>query len=193
MLFRVFIAAFGSIWNLKRLCIETRAPLLKKLLIGIYGIYQYENGSSIAWNSNFIGIPCLPHGMKSIFISGGAQIGRNCIIFQQVTIGSNTLPGSRGTGVPVIGDNCYIGAGAKIIGKVRVGNNVRIGANAVVYKDVPDDSVVLSGEQKTVIGKTSLDNRFYSYHKRWVYFRDGQWIPVTDKLVLEKLIVSQSI
>ena len=98
-----------------------------------------------------------------------------------------------GTGVPVIGDNCYIGAGAKIIGKVRVGNNVRIGANAVVYKDVPDDSVVLSGEQKTVRGKTSLDNRFYSYHNQWVYFRDGQWIPVTDDLVLDKLIVSQPI
>ncbi|MFC2064935.1 serine O-acetyltransferase [Chloroflexota bacterium] len=45
-------------------------------------------------------------------------------------------------GYPVIGDNVYIGPGAKIIGKVHVGNNVAIGANCVVTKDVPDNAVV---------------------------------------------------
>lgn len=127
---------------------EVNSAMAKRLLIGVYSFYQYENNSSVAWNSIFKGTPCLPHGMKSIFISGGAIIGRNCVIFQQVTIGSNTLPDSKGIGAPVIGDNCYIGAGAKIIGNVKIGDNVRIGANAIVYKDVPNNSVVLSGEHE---------------------------------------------
>lgn len=187
MILRIFVGVFGSAWNLKNLCITTRSPLLKRLFISIYGLYQYENGSSVAWNSNFLGTPCFPHGMKSIFISGGASIGRNCVVFQQVTIGSNTLPDSKGGGAPVIGDNCYIGAGAKIIGNVKVGNNVRIAANAVVYLDVPDNCVVLSGEQKTVLRETALDNRFYSYQGKWVYFDDGKWVPVTDLLILNGL------
>lgn len=187
MFFRVLVSAFGSIWNLKHLCNEVRHPLLKNMLVDIYGAYQYENGSSIAYNSRFIGLPCFPHGMKSIFISGGALIGRNCVIFQQVTIGSNTLPDSKGIGAPVIGDNCYIGAGAKIIGNVRIGNNVRIGANVVVYKDVPDNSLVLSGEQKVVVKEVALNNRFYSHHGKWVYFDDGEYVAVIDEIILSKL------
>jgi serine O-acetyltransferase len=95
MLFRIVVRAFGSGWNLKRLCIETRNPVLKRVLIKIYGLYQYENGSSIAWNAKFEGVPCFPHGIKSIFVSGGSRIGKNCVIFQQVTIGSNTLLDSK--------------------------------------------------------------------------------------------------
>lgn len=188
MMARLVVSAFGSIWNLKKLCMEVNGGRSKKILIGIYEFYQYENNSSVAWNSTFKGAPCLPHGMKSIFISGGAVIGRNCVIFQQVTIGSNTLPDSKGIGAPVIGENCYIGAGAKIIGNVKVGDNVRIGANAVVYKDVPNNSVVLSGEQRTLSRDSPLDNKFYSCHgSRWVYFNNSKWVPVIDKAILAKL------
>ena len=76
-----------------------------------------------------------------IVISGSANIGKNFSISQQVTIG---LAG-RGTnrGVPVIGNNVYIAPGAKIFGRISIGNNVSIGANAVVYKDVPDNSIVV--------------------------------------------------
>jgi len=187
MIARLIVSAFGSPWRLKRLCQQTKSPLLKKLLIRTYGFYQYENNSGIAWNSAFENIPCLPHGMKGVFISGDAKIGRNCVIFQQVTIGSNNLPDSDGKGAPTIGRNCYIGAGCKIIGNVRIGNNVRIGANTVVYKDVPDNSVVLSGEQRTIHKKAPLDNRYYSFRKRWMYFENGAWIPETDQKTLMKL------
>ncbi len=129
----------------------------------------------------------MPHGPKGVFVSGGARIGRNCVIFQQVTIGSNTLSDSASIGAPEIGDNCYIGAGAKVIGKVKVGNNVRIAANAVVYEDVPDNSVVLSGSQRTITRETPMDNRFYSYHGRWVYYRDEDWIEVKDQKTLYRL------
>ena len=187
MIAKILVRPFGSVWNLKRLCNESSNAMIKRKLIAIYELYQNENNSSIAWNSTFKGEPCLPHGMNSIFISGGAIIGSNCVIFQQVTIGSNTIPDSKGMGAPIIGNNCYISAGAKVIGKVRIGDNVRIGANAVVYKDVPNNSVVLSGEQKTITKDTILDNRFYCFHGKWVYFENSNWIPVIDSVILSRL------
>lgn len=76
----------------------------------------------------------------TIIVHGSAIIGDNVNISQGVTIGV-TNRGSR-QGVPVIGNQVYIGPGAKVIGGIRVGNNVAIGANAVVTKDIPDNAVV---------------------------------------------------
>lgn len=84
-----------------------------------------------------------PHGFYGIFISKKAELGKNCTIFQQVTIGVNDLENSKKKGAPIIGDNCLIGAGAKIIGGVKIGNNVRIGANAIVVEDIPDNCTVV--------------------------------------------------
>jgi serine O-acetyltransferase len=186
MLARLLISPFGSPWRLKCLCLSTKNPLLKKILIQLYGLYNYENNSSIAWNSRIAGEPYFPHGPKSVFVSGDARIGRNSVIFQQVTIGSNTLIDSKGMGAPVIGDNCYIGAGAKIIGNVKVGNNVRVGANALVFKDVPDNSVVLC-ESRIVVKDTTPDNRHYSYAGRWGYWEDAQFHPLTDQDLIARL------
>lgn len=61
-------------------------------------------------------------------------------MFQNVTIGA--VEGKKEYGVPVIGDNCYIGCGACILGKIKIGNNVTIGANATVTKNIPDNAVV---------------------------------------------------
>jgi serine O-acetyltransferase len=160
---------------------RSRNKLCKRFWIALYGWYQYENNSSIAWNCEFKGVPCLPHGPKSIFVAGAAKIGKNCVIFQQVTIGSNTIPGSKGVGAPQIGDNCYIGAGAKIIGNVRIGNNVRIGANAVVFKNVPENAVVFAPEPSMIVKDAAPDNRFYSWGGKWMYFDNGRWIPVSDE------------
>lgn len=187
MIGRLLAKAFGSEWKLKQLCIDEQRPLLKRIFISLYGIFQYENNSSIAWNSNFLGEPCFPHGPKSIFVSGAARIGRNCVIFQQVTIGSNLLLDSKGMGAPVIGDNCYIGAGAKIVGGVTIGNGVRIGANSVVYKDVPDNSIVVSGQQIIITRGEPLDNRFFSFRGEWMYFDESRWVAVTEEAVLRKL------
>lgn len=117
-------------------------------------------GSYIGPTAKFESEPCFPHGIIGVFISGGSTIGKNCVIFQQVTIGSNTLKGSPGYGAPVIGDNCYIGAGAKIIGNVKIGNNCRIGANAVVVKDVPDNTVVVIKEMRYIHHDEVLDNAY---------------------------------
>lgn len=75
-----------------------------------------------------------------ITVSRDAVIGSNCNISQNITIGVAGTGAKRG--VPIIGDNVYVGPGARIFGKIRVGNNVQIGANAVVYTDIPDDADV---------------------------------------------------
>jgi len=77
-----------------------------------------------------------------ITIASGAVIGKNVNISQQVTIGEAGQ--GKKAGAPTIGDDVYIGAGAKVIGKIKVGNNAKIGANAVVYKDIPDNSIVVN-------------------------------------------------
>ncbi|UGQ45728.1 serine acetyltransferase [Massilia endophytica] len=187
MLGRLLALPFGSIWKLKTLCIGTKNPLLKKLYTSVYALYQYENNSSLAWNSSFESEPCFPHGIKSIFVSGDARIGSGCVIFQQVTIGSNMLPDSKGLGAPEIGRNCYIGAGAKIVGKVKVGDNVRIGANAVVFRDVPDNSVVVAGSSEIIRKDRAPDNRFYRKAGGWECWEEAAWRPVTDEAVLAKL------
>lgn len=187
MLARLMVRAlYRSEWALKERCAKPGAGLARRFRSALYQYLQYENNSSIAWNSTFAGEPCFPHGMKSIFISGGAKFGEDCVIFQQVTVGSNTLADSKGVGAPRIGHRCYIGAGAKIVGNVLVGDDVRIGANAVVFRDVPSNSVVLAGEQ-TVLQKESVDNRFYSFRGRWEYFCKGRWYPVEDPAVLQRL------
>ena len=92
------------------------------------------------------------------------EIGKNAVIYQQVTIGADRLMDSNNQGNPKIGDNVYIGAGAKIIGNVTIGNNCRIGANAVVYMDMPDNSVAVSSPTR-IIQKENLDNRFIVANK----------------------------
>ncbi len=76
-----------------------------------------------------------------IVVNGQSVIGKNCNISQGVTLGQANR--GRNKGYPTLGDNIYIGPGAKIVGSVKIGNNVAIGANCVVTKDIPDNSVVV--------------------------------------------------
>ncbi|CAN7384750.1 serine O-acetyltransferase [Rhizobacter sp. LjRoot28] len=76
-----------------------------------------------------------------IVVNGESVIGKNCNISQGVTLGQANR--GRNKGCPIVGDNVYIGPGAKLVGAVRIGNNVAIGANAVVTRDVPDNAVVV--------------------------------------------------
>ena len=70
-------------------------------------------------------------------VNSKARIGKNVVLYPGVCIGQKSE-----SEVPVIGDNCFIGLGAKVIGGVRVGNNVTIAPNAVVTHDVPDNAIV---------------------------------------------------
>lgn len=78
----------------------------------------------------------LPHTVGTVL--GAASIGENCTIMQGVTLGTSEPDmGFTLSMRPVIGSGVLIGAGAKVIGNVRVGDHARIGANAVVLTDVP--------------------------------------------------------
>ncbi len=79
----------------------------------------------------------MPH-TNGIVINVGARIGYNCDIYQQVTIGE-----MKG-GFPTIGNNVFVGPGAKILGDVKIGDGASIGANALVITDVPDGARVFA-------------------------------------------------
>lgn len=82
---------------------------------------------------------CLMHpGFRKI--PETAQLGERCTILPMVLIGKKK-PGVQGKAI--IGDNCYIGTGVTILAPVKIGNNVTIGAGAVVTNDVPDNRVVV--------------------------------------------------
>lgn len=109
------------------------------------------NNASMGTHRNcgaeFAAPPKLPHGLNGIVVSHNAVIGANCTIFHQVTIGEG-----RG-GAPVIGDNVLIGAGAKVVGGIRVGNNVKIGPGCIVMQDIPDNTVALPGKPELIVRK----------------------------------------
>ena len=141
MIFSRITHYLGGYNSLRTNYFKTNSKILKKIYLFLNRRIQHETNSYLPFNNNIDGPINFLHGTYGIFISGGAKIGRNCSIYQQVTIGSNMLIDSKGFGSPKIGDNCLIGAGAKIIGNVTIGNNCRIGANAVVTINLPDNSL----------------------------------------------------
>ncbi len=186
LLLEAIVRLCGGIWPLREKCLRARPPLLRRWYRFLNHARMAASGSLISLAARFDGPPTFPHGIHGIFISGEARIGRGCVIFQQVTVGSNALPDSKGLGAPVIGDGCYLGAGCKVIGRVTLGRNVRVGANCVVTKDVPDDSVVVSNVQ-TIIRKERLDNRVYTYREGWGYLEEGRFRPETDAEIIDRL------
>ncbi|MCM3216407.1 serine acetyltransferase [Niallia taxi] len=76
------------------------------------------------------------HHLNGIVIGEGVRIGKNFNLFQQVTIGK------KRNGYPTIGDNVWVYPGAKIIGDIRIDNNVIIGTNSVVIKSIPENTIV---------------------------------------------------
>ena len=84
------------------------------------------------------------HGV-GIVINKNAVLGKNCTILQNVTIGDR-----EGRGVPKIGNNVLIGAGAMVLGGVEIGDDVRIGAGSIVLTDIPKGSTVV-GCKATII------------------------------------------
>ena len=82
----------------------------------------------------------IDHGM-GVVIGETAEVGSDVTIYHGVTLGGTSL--NKGKRHPTIGDRVVIGAGAKILGAIEVGTDSRIGANAVVVKSVPSNSVVV--------------------------------------------------
>lgn len=79
----------------------------------------------------------------SIIIHENAKIGKNLALHGENCIGNKGI--SLPEKAPIIGDNCDIGIGAKILGDIKLGNNITIGANAVVTKSFPENNITLTG------------------------------------------------
>ena len=90
----------------------------------------------------------------TIVVNGGAKVGANCRLHVCVNIGTEA---GKSTDAPTIGDNCYIGPGVKMFGKIVIGDNVAIGANAVVNKSFPEGNATLGGIPAKVISQKSSE------------------------------------
>jgi serine O-acetyltransferase len=82
----------------------------------------------------------IDHGM-GVVIGETAEIGQGVTLYHGVTLGGTSL--SKGKRHPTLEDHVVVGAGAKVLGNIRIGANSKIGANAVVLKSVPPDSIVV--------------------------------------------------
>ena len=90
----------------------------------------------------------IDHGM-GVVIGETAEIGENCLLYHQVTLGGVSLEKKKRH--PTLGNNVVVGTGAKVLGAITLGDNVKVGANAVVLKDVPANSVVVGNPGRIVI------------------------------------------
>lgn len=82
----------------------------------------------------------IDHGM-GVVIGETAEIGDDCTLYHGVTLGGTSW--EKGKRHPTLGTNVIIGAGAKVLGPIHVGNGARIGSNAVVVKDVPEGATMI--------------------------------------------------
>ena len=89
----------------------------------------------------FIGKGLLIDHGSGVVIGETAIIGDNCTIFHGVTLGGKG--NEQGKRHPTLYNGVFVGAGAKILGNIEIGNNVKIGANAVVLTDIPDNSTAV--------------------------------------------------
>ncbi len=89
----------------------------------------------------------IDHGM-GVVIGETTEIGDDCLLYQGVTLGGTGK--DKGKRHPTLGNNVVVGAGAKVLGPIRIGNYVKIGANSVVLKSVPDNSIVVGVPGKVI-------------------------------------------
>ncbi len=98
----------------------------------------------------------IDHGM-GVVIGETAEIGDDCTLYHGVTLGGTTW--QKGKRHPTLMNNVVVGAGAKVLGPIKVGNDVRIGSNAVITKDVPDDGTVVGVPGRLVRKHDAADKR----------------------------------
>lgn len=125
-----------SFYRISRWLFLHHIPFLPQLItLFIFLIYN----SKVPYQAKIGKNTQLGYSGMGVVIHPKSEIGNNCMIGQQVTIGGGN---TRYPGVPLIGDNVYIAKGAIVFGGITIGNNVTIGANAVVNKPVPDNAIV---------------------------------------------------
>jgi len=121
--------------------LRTLARWVSQLTRGLTGI-EIHPGASIG--PGFF----IDHGM-GVVIGETSEVGAEVTLYHGVTLGGTSL--QKGKRHPTIGDRVVIGAGAKVLGAIHVGEDSRIGANAVVVRSVPSNSVVVGVPGQVVV------------------------------------------
>jgi serine O-acetyltransferase len=137
------------LWKLKLKLISRLLAYVSRVITGI----EIHPGATIG-NRFFI-----DHGM-GVVIGETAVIGDDCTLYHGVTLGGTTW--KKGKRHPTLGDNVVIGAGAQVLGPINVGKNSKIGSNAVVVNDIPNDSTAV-GIPAKIIESNENKNKFSAY------------------------------
>jgi serine O-acetyltransferase len=150
---------FGSIavmiFRYGQWAVRLKNPLLKLIFGWSYQIIRVLSmaltGISVNASST-VGPGFIIHNFSCIFV-WAEQIGESCTVNQGVTIGN--LRGSGG--LPKLGNHVYVGAGAKVLGNVKIGDNVVIAANSLVIMDVPDNATVMGVPARIIARSASSE------------------------------------
>ncbi|MBR5251627.1 MAG: hypothetical protein IKV52_02255 [Oscillospiraceae bacterium] len=166
-------------WKQRQLVTGADTPLERQqALVKLQWLHHFF-GCNIAVKRNIKKFTA-PNGLFGIFIAPEASVNDNCVIFQQVYIGGDTLADSPSAGFPVVGKNVYIGAGARIVGNVVIGNGCRIDPGCYVNFDVPANSHVTNTGAVTVVADTQCDNRHLSAHQYMTGYFSQPAVDCTD-------------
>lgn len=128
-------------------CLQCEGLVMRGFVKYLYLKKRRQTGIQIPLNTT-IGEGILFCHFSCIVFAEQVVVGKYCSIHQGVTIG-RVFAGEK-AGTPTLGDHVIIYPGAKIIGKIHVGNNVIIGANATVINDIPDNCVVVGTPARVV-------------------------------------------
>lgn len=159
MPFREFLTACSKgdqmavFWLLYRLQNRAEHKLTRDFWTFLLNRSARRHGGYVGPGAVIAGEPVLPHGLHGVYISRFAVIGTGCRIYQNVTIGE--VDGRA----PVIGDDCLIGAGAVLVGNIRIGNHVKIGAGAVIRQNLPDGCTAVAQPPRILERGTEHDER----------------------------------
>jgi serine O-acetyltransferase len=138
----------GAIFRLGAWARALRNPLFRLPLMLIYRVakqpWRFFLNVELPVTARVGGGLCLVHP-RNILIGAGCEIGEDCVIFHEVTLGRGAVPG-----LPRIGNKVHIFVGARVLGPVTVGDGSMIGANCVVTRNVPPDSVVAQAPNRVM-------------------------------------------
>jgi len=147
---KIVLTIYWIAYKLNQWKVPLLPELINKIFVRLLFGCQLQMGAKIGKNVN------LGNGGLAIVIHRHAVLEDNVIVAPSVTIAGT----SQKVGAPYIGENSFIGTGARILGPVKVGKNCYIGANAVVINDIPDNTMVAGIPAKII--RTNIDINEYN-------------------------------
>lgn len=136
-------------------CHQRRIPFVPKLMRNlIYFVFHAYIPSSASIGEGTV----LGYGGMGQVIHACSIIGERCVIGHRVTIGTAVgySSSSMSSPFPTIGNDCFLGADAKILGGIKIGNRCTIGAGSIVLEDLPDGAIAV-GSPARIIGQNPVD------------------------------------